>query len=175
MTRVRLFFGYLKLVLKSWWFYAGITMGLMRLFEKWTGIPVPIPHRIMLAGAILGLCAAQWDAYKSSWIGRNKRVEELSRLAGEGMRIRRNYPNSAVKYLDRNSESAWIKDWNDWLEKTQAFLSRGMAPQAMTKFMHDTGLEEGFTIGQSPPSYFSLFDRQIQNLIDIIDHPNSYL
>jgi hypothetical protein len=175
MAGAQLFLGYLKQVIKSWWFYVGVVMGVLRLVEKWTGIPVPIPHWIMLPSGIIGLCAAQWGAYKSLFVGRNKKIEALSILVKEGMGVRRSYPNTAIKYIDRSAEGAWMASWNDWLQKTRTFLSKEMAPQAVTKFMHDAGLDEGFTLGKSPVSDCSLFDRQIQNLIDMLDHPNAYL
>ncbi len=85
------FIDYLKLVLKSWWFYIGIVMGAIRLFEKWRGIPIPLPHSAMLTAGISGLFMAQWSAFKSLLGCRSSKIEKLASLIAEGRNIRRHY------------------------------------------------------------------------------------
>ena len=162
---VKQFTSYLRLVLKSWWVYIGLGMGAIRLFEKWAGIQVPLPHWSLLTAAAWCGFMAQWNAYKSLIAGRNSKVKNLASLIGEGRAIRQCC----------NMTPSWNDEWNAWQAKVEQYLRKEIGPQALTRFHHDTGLPSAVPVslsyGGEPHPWF---DRQIQNLVDIMDRIDVY-
>jgi hypothetical protein len=150
-------------------------MGAIRLVEKWTGISFRVPHWLMAAGGIGALFMAQWDAYKAVLAGKTRHIKTLSALIMEGQEIRYRCPWPITRHdYTKEREKHWMEEWNAWAMKVQVCLEKQMTLQALTKFQHTTGIEEIWSVAAIPTSQCPLFDRQIQNLVDILDNLDSY-
>ena len=142
-------------------------MGSIRLFEKWSGIAVPLPHWAMLTAGIGGLFMAQYSAYRSIFKGRSSIVERLASLIDEGRALRHRYGKF---------EQSWDTERSDWQAKVREFLKKEMGPQALTKFSYDAGVPEFVAVSQfNSQSACPWLDREIQNLVDIMERIDAYL
>lgn len=83
-------------------------------------------------------------------------------MISEGQAIRYRHPFSTV-------------EWAAWIVKVHNFVNKDMAPQAMTKFQHITGIEGDLSISSFSARECRVLDRQIQNLLDIMEKIEVYL
>lgn len=55
---------YFAAITSSFWLYLGLSMGIIRLAEKWWNVTILLPHWAMISLAFLGVSLAQFEAYK---------------------------------------------------------------------------------------------------------------
>jgi hypothetical protein len=116
----------------------------------------------------LGLLPCQESAVSHET---TRQLESLGKLIEKGQGIRFRYPFQATTEVRK----PWEKELDDWMNDVERFLKSEMAPKALTKFRHVTGIEECIGVTASPTSMCPLLDRQIQNLVDIMERIELYL
>ncbi|MGD1101957.1 MAG: hypothetical protein ABSA59_07805 [Terriglobia bacterium] len=105
-----------------------------------------------------------------------RKINGLSALISQGQEIRERcpWPRTRVDFT-KEREGRWVEEWNAWMAKVNDFFKKEMAPQATTKFQHTAGIEENWDVTSTPTSQCPMFDRQIQNLVDIMERIDTYL
>ena len=99
--------------------------------------------------------------------GRSAKVERLASLIDEGR---------CIRHRHGKMEPSWNAELEAWQAKVVDFLRKEMGPQAITKFSDDIGLPEFVTLSMfNPESRHPWLDRQIQNLVDIMENMDFYL
>lgn len=139
------------------------------LIEEWRSKTTSIPHWLMWAAGVAGICVSQWKAYRSLLNLRSDRIRELTALFEEGRAIRSRY----IASMTGSNVPRWEQDRQDWRNRVRNFLVEHTSPLASAKFSHDTGLPDsvGFAPYDAPHPWF---DRDLNNLMEIIERVDYY-
>ena len=143
----------------------------------WVAYRMMHKERLQLASERLDYAGRQLEQAGESKLlddaSRKRKIEMLAALIDEGRDVRFSTPRLGLPSYSEEARRAWMKEWNAWTFKVTAELKEKMAPQAVTKFQHDTGLPSP---ADKPFAYpYPLLERHIQNLMDIMENIDRYL
>ena len=117
---------------------------------------------------------AQWSAYKSVFRLRAATIEALAKLLDDGRNLRMAIPRANSK--DTGEE--WENQFADWMKRTADYLWKRCPHSACSRFLHGTESVSPTTQAWVRPDlqlYAGTLDQYLKNLVEIMDHPESYL